>query len=505
MKHKKKIKNIRYFSNFHKFRIYHKNIFDGMGVFKPKDVEHTIRVCFQISKSTARFLTEKTFVELFQYSEEMEAYLKTVNIKAKCESNRTETFETMSKKNDIFLDYTLVKRTFHVMAKQTALMGHKFRKISFSDALNYMPKSTSSSFPDHVTPKADNFSHIIWQNKSCNKEEEWRFFDECLIGTQWRTQISRSNELKFRQFYPLPHYIQALERQYFNGFFIHFEKYKDTPYAYANIWPNMKRRYINCQKYKYTYSLDIKGFDMNISNTMIKLVLDWMKSFLILNDEDQAMVNSIIEYHLNANVLLSSDRETIIFNKERGLLSGSTLTNLLGSMISMFCIQYYTLSSTRTTLSNVAYTVHGDDNIFGSDRKIKIDDIAEFYKKHFGLTISMEKSEVFNRGEQIYFLGHYIDTNGRYLNKDRMIRQLCFGSSYIDKSIMSSSERIISKLCSLLFKCVDGWDTFLSLKDRLLGLLDLSELPKYYQEITSIGGTILNKNMAEAKDQWMLC
>lgn len=496
---------IKRFSNFHKFRIYHINVFSNLGAFKPKDIEHTIRVCFQISLSTARFLTEKTFVDLFDYSKEMKAYLDTVDVKGKCELNRSETFETMCKANDIFLDHVLEKRTFHAMARNTALMGHKFKKISFKEALEYMPKATSSSFPDHVTPKSNNFENIIWQNENHSKEEEWRFFDECLIGTQWRTQINRSNELKFRQFYPLPHYIQAMERQYFNGFFIHFEKYKDTPYAYSNIWPHLKRRYLNCQKYKYTYSLDIKGFDMNISNTMIEKVLVWMTSFLILDNEDKVLVRRLIDYHLNAQILLSKNRETIIFNKRRGLLSGSTLTNLLGSMISMFCIQYYALSSTGVTLSNLAYTVHGDDNIFGSDKNITISEIADFYFKHFGLTISTEKSEIFRRGEKIYFLGHYIDAHGRYLNKDRMIHQLCFGSSYISKDDMSSSERVLSKLCSLLFKCTDGWDTFLSLKDRLLGMLDLSELPDYYNELTTIGGTHIKKEMAQAMDQWMLC
>jgi len=500
---KEKFIYIKKFSNFHKFRSFYLPIFSQFGVFKPKDIERTIRVCYAQSLGVARYLTEEKFVKLFDYSQKMEEFLKKIDAKTECENNRTETLNSMSKPNLVKLDTTRVKRVLHSMSRHLVLMGHKFKRTSFTEATTFMPKNTSSSFPDYITPKSQNFDNVINQNRNRNDTEEFRFMKESLIGTQWRTQINRSNKLKFRQFYPLPHYIQVLERSLFNGFFIHFDKYKETPYAYSNIWPHLRKRYISCQNYKYTYSLDIKGFDMNVSNDIIRIIFDWMYTFLVLDAQGERDFQKLLDYHLNAKILLSSERQTITFQKERGLLSGSTLTNMLGSLVSMFCLQYFYLDTTGVLLNSKQLTLHGDDNILSTDKKFSLDFISEYFLKTFGSVISIEKSEIFTKGQKIYFLGHYIDENGRYLNKDRMIHQLCFGSHYISKDIMSSSERVFSKLCSLLFKCTDGWETFLGMKDKLLEILDLNELPNYYLDFAHIGGEISKRKFDEVRDQWM--
>jgi len=494
------------FRNFHHFRIYYIDHFNSLKCFAPRDSEHTIRVLYQQSRSTARFLTEERFLELFRYREKMKEYLATVDVDKICEENRSEVLNNMSCPNTVKLDATRVKRVLHHMSKHTALMGHRFRVSHLTEAVERMPNNTSSSFPDFKTPKGENKSHIMEQFKYTCTAQELNFINSALIATQWRTQINRSNKVKFRQFYPLPHYIQTMERVIFDPFFLHFEKYKDTPYAYSNIWPNLLRRYLNCQNYCSTYSLDIKGFDMNISNDLLKIIFEWTKSHLKLKPKDEIILDRIIEYHMKAKVLLSAKGKSIVFEKERGLLSGSTLTNLFGSFVSMFCILYYGITTTGRIFCQDQYTVHGDDNILAMDKSTTISEIAVFYKETFGLEISIEKSEIFKRGERIYFLGHYIDARGRYLNKDRMVHQLCFGSHYISKEIMSSEERVLSKLCSLLFKCTDGWDMFISLRSRLLEVLNQSEIPAYYYNFTATAEHgVETKKLADAKNLWMLC
>jgi hypothetical protein len=181
-----------------------------------------------------------------------------------------------------------------------------------------------------------------------------------------------------------------------------------------------------------------------------------------------------------------------MFRKKRGLMSGSALTNLLGSMVNLFTLLYlnrlYKLDVDKSSIS-----ILGDDIVFASDKKLSINDFALYYKKHFNLEISVEKSNVYSPGEQVYFLGHNFDQYGRYLNNAKTVVQLCISENYIPEEILSTNDRIWSKFCSILFKCSDGEQFFDHYKPRLMKILKLEKPIGYYYTLFNSDGDMYKK------------
>jgi len=329
------------------------------------------------------------------------------------------------------------------------------------------------------------------------------FLKNAVVATSWRTQVNRTGKLKFRQFYPLPQIVQVIERRFFDPILLHFEKLKSTPYAFGFIWPHLKEVYKNMQAYKFVYSLDMSGYDISIPHVIIDLIFKELKKLLKMTPGETKLYEQITLYHKNALIMSSDAGGAIIFNKTRGLLSGSTVTNLFGSLINMFCLNYFCIDN-NITINKRSYSVLGDDCIFGFNKYIEFSFISNYFLKTFGLSVSSEKSELFKKGEKIYYLGHYFDLNGRYLNRNRLNQQLCFSETFIPEEVMSKTERIVSKVCSLLFKSVDGFYEFEQIKEKLALALGISELPKYYKTFFNF---MQNEKdvfrIDEAKDLWM--
>lgn len=499
---KKSLKMEKRFLYFKKFRAYMLPILNSLGVFRPIDAEHTIRVCWMTGKSKPRVVTEQIFIDLFDYSKATSLFMKELDVSAETVTGRTKVYQSMSKANDCVLNLSIVKKVLGTMSRFCNLKGKKFKCATYEVAIEAMPKNTSSSFPDYITPKSSNANNVFNQVKRMLDTEGLKFINECLVCTAWRTQINRSNKLKFRQFYPVPHVIQLVERKLFHNMFVHFDKNKMTPYAYSNIFSHLSERYAYFQKYNYQVSLDISAFDMNISHDLILIIFKWVRGFLELDAHDSKLYDLIVRYHLNAYISLSvGETQTMcIFSKKRGLLSGSTLTNMFGSFVNMFTIVYFCIS-TGKSINSKSFSVHGDDSIVCFS-KITMSEITSFWNDTFGMIVSAEKSEIFKPGQRIYFLGHFYDSKGRYLNRDRLYFQLIVGSPFINNSEMTTEERILSKLCSLLFKCTDGMEYFLSIKDKLLGLLNLSELPEYYKGISVESGIRYQQSIREASELW---
>jgi len=160
-------------------------------------------------------------------------------------------------------------------------------------------------------------------------------------------------------------------------------------------------------------------------------------------------------------------------------MSGSSLTNLLGTLVNLFYL-LYTNEKLKLNIDLSSISILGDDIVFASNKLISFNELNAFYETNFKQNLNIEKSEIFKQGEKVYFLGHYFDSEGRYLNRDRLEAQLCFSENYIPEDVMSTSDRVWSKFCSLLFKCSDGYDYFLKYKDKLLRLLKLDKVPDTY-------------------------
>jgi len=279
----------------------------------------------------------------------------------------------------------------------------------------------------------------------------------------------------------------VIERLLFNGIFVHFERYLLTPYCFSNTFEQLRTRYLEWQKSKYIYSIDFSSFDQRIPNDLINLVLNHLSTHVRMNHQEYKLFTYLLKYHLSCDIVSSINGTTCIFKKKRGLMSGSALTNLLGSLINLFMILYlnefYKLNVNLKSIS-----IMGDDIIFSSNKLISINSLNNLYEKHFSMEISKDKSVIFYPGNRVYFLGHFFDDKGRYLDVEKTKLQLCISENYISEEVLSTNDRIWGKFCSILFKCSDGHEFYEIYYHSLLELLLLEKPIGYFYSLFNSDG-----------------
>jgi len=464
-------------------------------------------VCWMNSKKNATYLTESIFIKLFNYEKEVkELMASSGDPKIVSNSNRKETINLLTSDNFLNLDAVIIKKVFGLMSDLLLLSGNKYKSVSPSDAFDSLPQETSSSFPDFQRPKSIirkkviSMVHSIYRNKDAP-----RSFVKYPISVNWRTQISASGKLKYRQFYPFPVIIAVLEKMLFLEIFTHFERNKLTPYCMSNTHNELSLRYSKWQKYRFIYSLDFKAFDQKVENLLIHLAISFLSKKVNMSFLDNCIYQEILTYHKTCLIISSVNGITCMFRKKRGLMSGSALTNLLGSMINLFTILYLNIKF-RLMIDTSSISILGDDIIFASNYKVSVDKLALLYKETFNMEVSIDKSKIFAPGEKVFFLGHYFDNNGRYLDISRTKLQLCISESYISEEILSTNDRIWSKFCSIIFKCSNGIEFFNCYKSSLLNVLKLEKPIGYYFSLFNGDGNVYKKHKFEAykREGWRL-
>lgn len=468
------------FSNFKQFKDYIiSNDNKVEKVFRSKNVSRTANIQYQNSKRTASFLREKAFIKIFKTDETL--FPKKDEIKDKCITARNEAVEQLSKSRKLKLKSSLVKKSFAKMAEMLKLTGKKFSPVSILESLDFLPTKTSSGYPDHVTPKKDNHNVILQQFHSLLEGAELNLRN-LLVYVSWRTQMRKGPKLKFRQFFPFPQLIQAIEGIFAVPFFKHFDKNKDLSYCYGNVFTDLRPRIKHWNTRRFIYSLDFKGFDLSVQNYLIKTVFfGFIKHFLLINN---SIINKlylmVIDFHCHCSIVTSIDGDTCVMQKESGLMSGSVMTGFCGSIINLFTSVYFCLDH-EIEIETFDINVLGDDNIMALNRQFSLEYLQEYFANTFGLIISIEKSEIFKPFEKIFFLGHYIDINGRYLDWQLAKYQLSYAENYIPENVMSTDLRLFSKFCSICVKCTDGHLFYQKYIDQLRPLLSSSSLPTSFK------------------------
>jgi hypothetical protein len=466
---------------------------DSLPYFAKFNPKRAASVSWLNSKKSATFVYETIFIKLFDCEEIMKELKHSSGDPNKISNiNRIETINLLSSSKKIDLDVDLTHKVLAEMADLLLLSGRKYKTVSPSDAFDTLPQNTSSSFPEFRRPKSVVKKEVCSLIHKLIRTPKLKLFHNFPISVNWRTQVSSSLKLKYRQFYPFPVLVAVLEKMIFNGIFAHFETNQMTPYCMSNTFEHLSKRYVKWQTKRHIYSIDFKSFDQRIENILLSTMLKFLANKVSLRAYDTDILDSIISYHCNCQIISSINGETCMFTKERGLMSGSALTNLLGSMVNLFTLLYLNRIY-RLNIDTSSISILGDDIVFASDRKLSINTFSLYYKKHFDLEVSTEKSNVYSPGEQVYFLGHNFDNNGRYLNHAKTVVQLCISENYISEEILSTNDRIWSKFCSILFKCSDGEEFFDHFKLRLMRILNIEKPIGHYYSLFNSDGDMYKK------------
>jgi hypothetical protein len=392
---------------------------------------------------------EPVFEKLFQQNLEHE---NTALIQAEAQKLRDQAVDILSTPSNLPDVSTLpVGLIFSHLDEMFNLKDKYFNTVSTEIAANSLPKSTSSAFPD-FKKKGDLLDSNI-NDVNCILAERDLSWMEYPSIVRWRTQQRKSGR-KFRQFYMFGYRILTLEMIYAKPFFDHFQMHKDTPYCFANIFPDLAKKISSLRHFKYGVSIDYTSYDQRCTASLMYLAFKYLKSKLRLNNYTKRLFfDKIVEYSVGCSIATKYHSTPIMFSKARGVMSGSVFTNLIGSIINAIMISYYFIQNKQLPTKNNVL-VMGDDCLFGFDSKVNLNELFQFMKTNFDAEVSIEKSEVYNsNAESFYFLGYDINENGRWANFELMKRQLIFSEQFIPESVMPTKTRLFSKLASILFKC----------------------------------------------------
>lgn len=481
------------FDTFKNFKIFVTDINSHVPWFFKFNVNRASNVLWLNSKKHATFIKEKIFIKLFDNEQEINKVEKdSGNPKNQCNNDRIKTIKFLTSAKLLTLNEKVTNKTLSQMSDLLLLSGNKFKSVGPTQAFESLPQNTSSSFPDFASPKSKIKQNLLLQIHNMVRNNNFSFLCNLPISINWRTQVSNSLKLKYRQFYPFPVIIATLEKMLFYNLFNHFELNKKTPYCYSNTFVDLSHRYKKWQNNKYIYSLDFSSFDQHINNQLLKLILEFIFRKISPTKVDKSIFNAILEYHLNSIIISSINNKTCAFRKRKGLMSGSALTNLLGSFINLFMILYLN-TICRLEIDVNSISILGDDIIFCSQRKLSVEFLSVLFDHHFGMIVSPEKSQIFLPKEKVYFLGHYFDSDGRYIDFKKTRIQLVFSQTFISEDVLSTEDRIFGKFCSILFKCVEGNDLFEKYIIRLRSLLRADPSPGFFYSIFNDDGNMFKK------------
>lgn len=501
-----KINTLRVFSNFKEFTSYIKtNDLNTTKEFRSANVARTANVQYQNSKRSASFVREKAFINIFNIDETL--FPKKEEVKNTCTQAREEAILELSKNKRFKLKEELVQKSFAKMAQMLKLTGKKFSPVSIIESLDFLPSKTSSGFPDHITPKRLNRNRIMQQFTQLMDGKKLNF-ENLLVYVSWRTQMRKGPKLKFRQFFPFPQLVQAIEGLFAIPFFKHFEANKDVSYCYGNVFTHLKPRIEHWNTRAHIYSLDFKGFDQSVEDYLIKHVFfRFIKNFLYINNNTMnELFNKLIEYHVSCSIVTAKNGKACVFKKKKGLMSGSVMTGFCGSIINLFTSIYFCLEH-KIDIETFDINVLGDDNIMSLNKKFSIEYLRNYYLRTFGLNISIEKSEIFKPHDKVFFLGHYMDKDGRYLDWDLSKYQLSYAENYIPENVMSTDLRLYSKFCSICVKCKDGHLFYEKYIKQLMNHLSSSKLPDSFNIMFYHDGSLPQRCPVSAifENGWKLC
>lgn len=285
----------------------------------------------------------------------------------------------------------------------------------------------------------------------------------------FRIQIRESlNELsrKVRTMYPYPGVIILLEDCFIMPFVAHFMSIQ-TFYVIGlsgwDIGQLIRRKFKS--KIGILRGTDISAFDQSVQNEVTILAFAILRSQLSLTKEQSVVFDSIVKYFCTSiMVSRSKGSEAYAFVKTHGVPSGSGFTNMIDSIVQAICVEYAFSGALEDSL------ICGDDNLFFAGKM----DYAKYCKvfgEVFNLTIDPIKSMVFDKWDDVYFLGFRWKQGIRMVSPRLCINQVLWHTDFITD--LDKYERELARGASVLLNGMNGRSLFEKIFPDVIHDLDL--------------------------------
>lgn len=331
-----------------------------------------------------------------------------------------------------------------------------FKPTSFKFASKLLNSSASAGFP-FKGKKGANIKNILYMARSMrnvNLGGKFIYFPNlCSFRLQLRGN-SPNVKIKTRIIYPYPGAITLIEQSFIFPIIKFFEKKKGHTFYTLGMngqdmstWLKKRKRRIK----KFILSIDVSSWDQNMPNDVLICAFWVIKNMFILTP-DQAtlfynqMLHSIVSYHC-----MVFKGKPHMFIKEHGIPSGSSWTNLIGTLCHAIIAEYFEpgiLESERILLCS-------DDNMF--ETNCTLEQIKTKYLE-FGLVIQIEKSDFFSSYRKVRFLGYNWNNCFRDIDISQSLNQMVFHSQFLVD--LDPFEREIARSASILLTGLNGQKVF---------------------------------------------
>nr|WPR17434.1 MAG: RNA-dependent RNA polymerase [Yellow silver pine partitivirus 4] len=210
------------------------------------------------------------------------------------------------------------------------------------------------------------------------------------------------------------------------------------------------------------YSLDFSKFDAKASSRLIDAAFRILRTFFLESNIQfrfgvelvsvpfEKLWSLITWYFIHTRIVMPDGQ---LYQKHRGVPSGSYFTQLIDSIINYLVICYSFIKATGEAPHAHKFFVLGDDSIVGHRQFVKVQALANA-AADFGMEINLDKSIITRDGQPVHFLGHYWSKSLPDRDEDETAKRMAFNERYLD---MNSDLRIPTRVFAYLSDSLSAW------------------------------------------------
>jgi hypothetical protein len=356
-----------------------------------------------------------------------------------------------------------------VQIKRKLSLSEK-RVLSFHEALDLLPKHTSSCYP--LFQKKNSKESIKDAQIKINKmirdpENALEVLNSQLISVfhRFTTRLERAaggveRKTKIRQVFGVPFPVVILEAMLFgdalkdlskpkmNGYF----SYSLTRVQIARQVESMKLTAI--RRRQAILCGDYSKMDSSIPPILIFWVYSFLASHYTYNDTEKEVFLSYLIWNLFSPVMWNAFSTAWM---KGGNITGGYATSFTNSFITLLVLSYSYRVIYGRELEPDSVKILGDDFIILLDNASDKEKFIKVFKL-FNLTLNATKSFIAEPFQDVGYLGFLWDKNNEPYNDELWyIARICFPERFM---YLPGSERIIQRAASILYQVKDGHHIF---------------------------------------------